>query len=427
MVPMRWCALLCLLALGAGTGRRPIRYADIPVEARSALGTSAEGFSEFLRSIEHRTAKRLAEGENDHLIFYLLESGSFTGRPKIEPAESAAEFFDRPGAEIPRTVTGRIEDFIKALRRPGPDERLSYFRKLLSNKEPLFEHLCTEYARAMKFLYRKEFAARDAGGSLYQERGHSSDTQVEANFAVWTALSVLKALEPPARLSRVLIVGPGLDFAPRTDFLEALPAQSYQPFAAADALLELGLARPERVEIQCLDLNPRVVDWINTFTRRQERRLALVSRTKDPLFAEYFRNLGRHIGSQAALDNLPARYQGKSLAISKSVADRIKADRLNILTERYDPSPQYDLAVVTNVLVYFNNAELLLALSNIHSMLREGGYLIHNELRVEVEAFGRMLGLAPVQARSLRLTTEGEKPLFDAFVILRKGPAGPTR
>jgi len=38
-----------------------------------------------------------------------------------------------------------------------------------------------------------------------------------------------------------------------------------------------------------------------------------------------------------------------------------------------------------------------------------------------------MLGLAPVQARSLRLTTEGEKPLFDAFVILRKGPAGPTR
>jgi len=421
MVPMRCCALLCLLALGAGPGRRALRYAEIPVEGRRVLQTSAEGFPEFLRSIEHRTAERLAEGENDHLIFYLLESGSFTGRPRIEPAQSASEFFDRPGAEIPRTVTGRIEDFIKALGRPGPDERLSYFRKLLAKKEPLFEHLCSEYARAMKFLYRKEFAAR------YQERGHSSDTQVEANFAVWTALSVVKALDAAARLNRVLIVGPGLDFAPRTDFFEVFPPQSYQPFATADALLELGLARPDRIEIQCLDINPRVVDWIKTFPRRQERRLALVSRTKDPLFAEYFRSLGRHIGSEAALGNLPARYQGKSLAISKSVADRIRADRLNILTERYDPPPQYDLAVVTNVLVYFNNAELLLALSNIHSMLREGGYLIHNELRVEVEACGRMLGLAPVQARSLRLTVEGEKPLFDAFVILRKGPAGPTR
>lgn len=427
MVPMRWCALLCLLALGEGTSRRYVRYADIPVEGRGVLETSAEGFPDFLRSVERRTAERLAEGENDHLVFYLLESGSFTGRPKIEPAVSASEFFDRPGTQIPRAVTGRIEDFIKALGRPGPDERLSYFRKFLANKEPLFEHLCSEYARAMKFLYRKEFGARDAGGSLYQERGHSSDTQVEANFAVWTALSVLKALDPPARLNRVLIVGPGLDFAPRTDFLEPLPPQSYQPFAIADALLGLGLAQPERIEIQCLDINPRVVDWINAFTGRRERRLALVSRAMDPLFAEYFRDLGRHIGSEAALGSLPAPYQGKSLTVSKSVAGRIRAGRLNILTERYQPPPRYDLAVVTNVFVYFNNVELLLALTNIESMLRPGGYLVHNEVRAEVESFGAMLGLAPVQARSLRLTTEGRKPLFDTLAIHRKTAAGATR
>lgn len=193
----------------------------------------------------------------------------------------------------------------------------------------------------------------------------------------------------------MLRVRAGLDFARRRDFFEVLPPQSYQPFAPADALLGLGLAR-------------------------QERRLVLVSRTRDPLFAGYFRNLGRHIGSEAALGNLPARYQGKSLAISKSVAERIKAERLNILTEHCDPQPQYDLAVVTNVLVYFNNAELLLALSNIHSMLREGGYLIHNEPRVEVETFGRLLGLLLVQGRTLRLTAISEKPLFDSFVIHRK-------
>lgn len=57
---MRWCALLCLLALGGGAGRRPICYSDLPVKARNTLGTSAEGFAEFVRSIERWTAERLA-------------------------------------------------------------------------------------------------------------------------------------------------------------------------------------------------------------------------------------------------------------------------------------------------------------------------------------------------------------------------------
>ena len=43
---------------------------------------------------------------------------------------------------------------------------------------------------------------------LYQERGYALDTQVEANFAVWTGLSVLHALEPGYAADRILIVGP---------------------------------------------------------------------------------------------------------------------------------------------------------------------------------------------------------------------------
>jgi len=52
-----------------------------------------------------------------------------------------------------------------------------------------------------------------AVASLYQSRGHSSDTEIEAGYAVYVALATLKQLEPQRRIARVLIVGPGLDLA----------------------------------------------------------------------------------------------------------------------------------------------------------------------------------------------------------------------
>ena len=77
---------------------------------------------------------------------------------------------------------------------------------------------------------------------MYQTRGHSSDTEIEAGYAVYAALATLKQLDPAKTIARVLIVGPGLDLAPRTALLEAADPQSYQPFAVVDALRALGVA-----------------------------------------------------------------------------------------------------------------------------------------------------------------------------------------
>ena len=69
------------------------------------------------------------------------------------------------------------------------------------------------YARAMGFLYEKEFKApHNQVAGLYQTRGHSTGTKVEANYAVWNALGVLKAMQPGLAIGRVLVVAPGLDF-----------------------------------------------------------------------------------------------------------------------------------------------------------------------------------------------------------------------
>ncbi len=94
----------------------------------------------------------------------------------------------------------------------------------------------------------------------------------------------------------------------------------------------------------------------------------------------------------------------------------MSADRLNIITERYEPSAAYDLAVAINVLTYFDRTELVLALANIQAMMRSGGWLIHNELREELEPLARASGLEPVQGRTVRLGAG----LLNAFVIHKK-------
>ena len=407
------CGFLVSLPIVAATHQ--VKYADLTANAQAILarqGIDADKFPSLIHSINQETGNRLRDGEHDHLIYFVLQSTKFTNKPRIEPALSAREFVENlKAASIPRDANERMQDFLRALARPQSDERMNWFQKSLSPEERTLEHLSSEYLRAMRFLYQKEFAAAESASTVYQQRGHSSDTRIESSFAVWNALSVLKSLDAAPKMNRVLIAGPGEDFAPRTDLVDKYPPQSYQPYAVADALLALGLAGRDRLRIDCVDINDRVLHFFREFANRREPRLTLFEQWDDPEYVEYFRALGRHIGTYANIRG------GKSLSISKDLAGRVSAAKLNVITERYDPPPEYDLIVATNILVYFNNTELLLALSNLQSMLKQGGVLIHNEVRPEVEEFSKALGFPPLQARTLRLSQGKNKPLFDSFVI----------
>jgi hypothetical protein len=346
-------------------------------------------------------------------------------------------------ARFPLSASQRFQDFIEALRGPTSDERLSYLRDFLQKRPVpsglLLRELYAQYSRSMKFLYLKEFASRSISdsrdlasfvSSLYQDRGHSTDTQIEANFAIYIALAALKSENPSLRLDNVLVVGPGLDFAPRTDLIDIFSPQSYQPFMVADAVLRLKLSDVEKLRIHCVDINDRVIHYLQAFPKRATRQLSIVSGVADnerhPLSSDYktyFREVGRSIGAESSLDNLPQGFDHhlkKSLAISKEVAQRITADKLNVITERYDPSPQFDLVIVTNVFPYFNANELLLSLVNIRSMLRSGGYLIHNEAKQILLSFATSLGLPMIQSRTTLIAPGKESPLFDTVWVHRK-------
>lgn len=446
------------------SAKKAISYEETPVSLRSWLGQQnfhRENFSIRIAAINRKTDERELQGEYDHLIFFLLQSLRFTAQSRIEPALSAYEFVnglsgaDRvrflseggdyrlPGGRVPQSVQSRLADFIKAVNHKSPgdkDERLAYFasllRKTASPEVSLSAHLEAEYARAMKFLYLKEFASQTTRPadlaafvtSLYQDRGHSTDTQIEANFAIHTALAALKAQSPETKLNKILIVGPGLDFAPRTDLIDLFGPQSYQPFAAADALLNLKLAGTN-LQIHCVDINDRVIAHLQNLSQRKEVSLSILSGVKESPahslsedYKTYFREFGKSIGVEDRLE-VPAQFAGhlkKFLRVRPEIVKAISAERLNIITERYQDSPQYDLVIVTNVFPYFSAPELLFALTNIAAMMSDGGYLIHNELQTVSSEFIAPLGLRLLQARTVMIASGGKAPLFDGVAIHRK-------
>src|SRR5712692_7627004 len=166
---MRAAPILLAAALLA---RRPIQFSDVPPDFQTYVGAADRAaFDDLRRKIERDTLDRKRLGEEEHLIYFLLQSGVFTKRPRIEPAASAREFVDGGMATPPAEARGRMEDFLKALRGPGSDERLSYWKSHLENERRTMAELSAAYGRAMRFLYQKEFGSGDGDSSrLYQRR-----------------------------------------------------------------------------------------------------------------------------------------------------------------------------------------------------------------------------------------------------------------
>jgi hypothetical protein len=183
--------LLAGLAWPGGPVRREVALSDVPLRLREFL--PAQEFPRLLDALKARTAAREQAGEYDHLIHYLLQSRAFTARPRIEPALSAREWVEG-GKAIPEAVRLRMQDFLAALGQPATDVRMAYFQTMNADL-PLLDR---EYRRAMDFLYKKEFGA--GGAALYQERGHSTDSQFEANYAVYIGLAALKSKKPELAL-----------------------------------------------------------------------------------------------------------------------------------------------------------------------------------------------------------------------------------
>jgi hypothetical protein len=431
---------------------RPVGWADVaPIVSRlEAAGLSAAAFSAYVEQTHRENQRRVREGDLDHLVFYLLQSRPLATVPPIEPALSAKTlvegmdgttrkaFLDdglAHGARTPADVTARIAALLRTLEKPGADARLLYFKALIesafSERNQRQEGLTREYFRAMRFVYEKEFVAQRAStpasavAELYRTRGLSTDTAVEAGFVVNLGLEIIKSLKADRQIRRVLIVGPGLDLAPRTGFRDT-PPESYQPWAVLDALIETGLARPGDLEVTAADINPRVIDHLRR-TRNAPPRLSLVTdiAEKDGVtfsqeYREYFADLGTHLSTPPAHVRAVEDDEGrlrKSVQVSAVLARVLRPESLDIVTERLT-GPGFDLVIATNILPYFDDRQLGLAAANISAMLVPGGVFLHNEARPILGDLTTALGLPFEQSRrTVIATVTGAAPLGDSVFL----------
>jgi hypothetical protein len=444
-------ALTCAPTARAQRATALVTWADIaPVRALlAAQGISAASFNAYVEKTRNRNGKRVSEGDLDHLVFYMLQSRRFTPLPPIEPALSAKALFGAlndeqratflkestaPSLLVPANVQARAAALIRALESPRADERLLYFRELVEIASHLRQErlsaLIREYIRAMRFVYEKEFVAQKSASpaaqvaALYRSRGLSTDTAVEAGYLVYLGLGVVRSLDPSRRIRRVLIVGPGLDLAPRTALHEEGPPQSYQPWAVIDALVSLGLARLDDLTVVGADINPRVVSHLRRAAAHppllrltsEIRETPGVALTAD--YRDYFKQLGQAIGTErntAGTDRL-----SKIVQVSSSASRALEAETVDIVTERLTGEP-FDLVIATNILPYFDDGQLMLAMTNVAAMLRPGGILLHNEPRPFLGDITQILGLEFDQSRRATIATvQAAAPLADSVWIHRK-------
>jgi hypothetical protein len=457
--PARFWAVACALAAATslqGAQDRPgvkrVTWEDVaPLHGRlQEAGVSGDTFAARVQRIHDENARRVRDGDLDHLIFYLLQSTRFTRFAAIEPAVSAKTLVDRldqrdreaflrdPATarrRVPEPVRARLKALLRAFDQGPRDARLSYFRRLVDAQFPepraREDALLGEYLRVMRFVYQKEFVAQrsadpsTAVADLYRSRGLSTDTAVEAGYVVYLGLGVLRSLDPDRRIRRILLVGPGLDLAPRTALDEEGPPESYQPWAVMDAALSLGLSSAEDLEVVAVDINPRVVEHLRR-ARGTPPTLTLVSEIEESatvtfsdMYRDYFGRLGRATGTIRAMP--PAMADGrlrKTLRVHPDAARALAAERLDIVTERLTGAP-FDLVVATNILPYFADTELMLAAANIDAMLAPGGVFLHNESRPALGPITDALGLQFEQSRHAVIAgvRGAAAPLFDSVFL----------
>ena len=389
----------------------PADLAAVPPEARA---------SEWPAWVARRDAEiraRLRRGDEDSVVNLLLFGTSFTTLPRALNDSSRIGGRERAAS----IVRGRTADLLAAAASPGSNERLAFVRQVLAREKidpatpagrergsaflaGLMARVTGEaggYARTVQTARaegRPELAVRS---SLYRARGLSSDTSIRPDFAIDQALESIagKRLIAAGSVRRVAVIGPGLDFTDKAEGHDFYPQQITQPFALIGSLLQLGLAPAGALRLTTLDINPRVNLHLDAARQRAaagEGYEVVLPRERDGRwqrgFLGFWQGFGRSIGEDTGTSARPANagdVEVRKVRIAPAIVQTIVPRDLDIVVERLGPladDDRFDLVVATNVLVYYDVFEQSLALANIAAMLRPGGFLLSNNVLVELPA-----------------------------------------
>jgi len=435
-------ALLGSLALVAGPPPGKVGYITF-AEAKPILEAMAEAlpaglsgqppeklellWPTWVKSRDAEIRERLARGDEDTIVNFLLFGNSFTKQPRVTSVQlrefagdSGGTAGEEAAAKFRQLVEKRLQDLANGMSAPGNNERLIFARKVVgragiefvdeAGRKNAARYLYENYLRVLKeqSSFQQVLAAAHSLGDpteefaerskLYKERGLSLDTALPPDFALEVTLTAIRdrKLLGPGSVRRVGIIGPGLEFTDKQEGYDFYPTQTVQPFAVMDSLLRLGLARAGELQVDSLDLSPRVNDHIEHSRRAaMQGRGYTIQLPRDPSrewkqeLVAYWKQFGDQIGSPATPVAVPPSLQGtllRAVRVRPEFVRGMRAVDLNVVLQR-EESPadaKFDLLIATNILVYYDTFEQSLALANIQKMLRPGGFLLTNNLLLEL-------------------------------------------
>jgi hypothetical protein len=403
----------------------PPELSNAPAEHRE------EAWNAWARKRDAKIRERLAQGDADSVVNLLLFGTSFTSAPRltIEQLRSISGP-NRQGEEVQAAAAWqallekRVQDLVRGMAAPGSNERLQFARKTLERAGTAFS--AANEQKAYTYLYEnvKRVSDEQAGfqqtlqmakslnnpaeefierSKLYKQRGLSLDTSLPPDYALEVALREMKkrGLLKPESIKRVGIIGPGLDFTDKQEGFDFYPTQTLQPFAFMDSLLRLGLAKADELEVDPLDLSPRVLGHVQRAKRAAEKGGGYkIELPEDPAWAwrpelvAYWRQFGDHIGVATAPAAVPPALAGitlRAIRVNPRFIRRMKNFDVNIILQRANlpEDAKFDLLVATNILVYYDTFEQSLAMANIAAMLKPQGFLLTNNALLELP-FGEM-------------------------------------
>jgi SAM-dependent methyltransferase len=366
---------------------------------------------------------RLEQGALDSMINLLLFGTSFTTQPRVITMRD----FEDP------VVRARVTDLLEALRNPGNNERIIFLRNLLRSrgvdpdssagyeqtKNFVLENLWRVFQEQNTIRERFDEAGgesdQEAGLSkrslVFRDRGISVDTTILSSFGIEGALRDMKdrAVLAKRSIARVAVIGPGLDFTDKGFGYDFYPLQTLQPFAIYDSLVRLGLAEAGKIEVIAFDISQEVLEHLRRARDRAEKGenyVVQLPRESWPWAAEavhYWRSFGSEIGTPAAPIQPPPALTGletRAVAVRPEVVLSCKPVELNIVLEEFDRSATgpFDLIIATNVFLYYDTFEQALALQNISTLLKPGGFFLTNDWLPDVHQIPmRSMGYTPVR------------------------------
>jgi SAM-dependent methyltransferase len=366
---------------------------------------------------------RLEQGALDSMINLLLFGTSFTTQPRVITMND----FGDP------VVQARVTDLVKALSSPGNNERIIFLRNLIRSRgvdpknSASFEQTKNFVLENLRRVVQEQHIIREqvdqAGresneeaelserSRVFRDRGISLDTTILSSFGIDGALRDMadRAVLPKGSITRVAIIGPGLDFTDKGFGYDFYPLQTLQPFAVYDSLLRFGLGERGKIEVTAFDISQEVLEHLRRARDRAKRgekyvvQLPRESWSWAPEAVQYWRSFGSEIGAPVAPIQPPPALTGletRAVAVRPEVILSCKPVDLNIVFEEFDRSAtgQFDLIIATNVFIYYDAFEQALALRNIATLLKPGGFFLTNDWLPQVSQIPmRSIGYTPVR------------------------------